>query len=227
MNIEKQNYKIKVANEAESREVQGLFFDLGYKWSNCGKSLSHLDANFLFAEEDGRIEYETSNEVVFNEEEHQKITLLQLRDLVILHRNDVSDATHKHKNIEGEKYYKTCDGNFFHFGKLGKWHYVGSSATNHVVSKHVVPIDQEQPQMTWQDALKKWIDGEEIEYFEDEDDEWKTLGWALLCSLKNGDITQFRVGKQIEINGKKLNWEEADSELKAFFRGSRSSGEMV
>lgn len=50
-----QNYKIKVANEAESKEAQELLFALGYKWASCGKSLNRLDATFLFAEEDGSI----------------------------------------------------------------------------------------------------------------------------------------------------------------------------
>ena len=35
--------KIRVANEAESKEVQELFFELGYGWHGKGKLVSYLD----------------------------------------------------------------------------------------------------------------------------------------------------------------------------------------
>ena len=37
------NLKIRVANEAESKEAQELFFELGYGWHGKGKLVSHLD----------------------------------------------------------------------------------------------------------------------------------------------------------------------------------------
>ena len=42
------NYKIRVKNEAESKEAQELFFELGYGWrgvkhSHYKKDISHLD----------------------------------------------------------------------------------------------------------------------------------------------------------------------------------------
>ena len=41
-----EKYKIKVNNEAESKEVQELFFELGYYWST-GLDVKNLDARFF------------------------------------------------------------------------------------------------------------------------------------------------------------------------------------
>lgn len=38
------NFKVRVNNEAESREAQELFFELGYGWHSHGKKVSYLDA---------------------------------------------------------------------------------------------------------------------------------------------------------------------------------------
>lgn len=75
-------YKIKVANEAESKEAQELFFALGYEWSTCGKKLKSLESAFLFAQDYGRIEYSEYSDAMFYGNENQEITLPQLRDLV-------------------------------------------------------------------------------------------------------------------------------------------------
>lgn len=94
-----ENLKIFVANEAENKEAQELFFDLGYYWAykNLGKKLllSKKDV-YLFAESNGILGTgNKENESFFNDWRGKEITLQELRDMVVLKRNDVADATHE------------------------------------------------------------------------------------------------------------------------------------
>ena len=78
--------KIRVADEAESKEAQELFFELGYYWAyeNLGKKLllSKKDV-YLFAESDGTLGTGThQDEVFFNNWRGEEITLQELRDMV-------------------------------------------------------------------------------------------------------------------------------------------------
>lgn len=80
------NLKIRVANEAESKEAQELFFELGYYWAykNLGKKLllSKKDI-YLFAESDGTLGTSThQDEVFFKNWRGKEITLQELRDMV-------------------------------------------------------------------------------------------------------------------------------------------------
>ena len=80
------NLKIRVANEAESKEAQELFFELGYYWAykNLGKKLllSKKDI-YLFAESDGTLGTGThQDEVFFKNWRGKEITLQELRDMV-------------------------------------------------------------------------------------------------------------------------------------------------
>ena len=110
-----ENYKVHVSNEAESKEVQNLFFA-----GDCGwDSTRHKE--FIPRARDKYPVWIQSNEfgrLYFCEEHHsgEIITIPQLRDLVVLHRNDVSDATHTY---HGAKYYLTSN-EFFEYIN-GKW----------------------------------------------------------------------------------------------------------
>lgn len=78
--------KIRVANEAESKEAQELFFELGYYWAykNLGKKLllSKKDV-YLFAESDGTLGTGThQDKVFFNNWRGKEITIQELRDMV-------------------------------------------------------------------------------------------------------------------------------------------------
>lgn len=89
-----QNLKIKVNTVEESKEAQELLEFLGI---NTGiKILSdYIYADFL--------EMEAYNHVL-NPDEYRKITLAELRDMVILRRNDVADATHEYVDDAEFKY---------------------------------------------------------------------------------------------------------------------------
>lgn len=93
------NYKIKLNNEAESKEAQDLFEQLGFTWAGDypenGDWYSHL-----YAEKSTCCHLPI---YVWNGlgDKFQELTLPQLRDLVVLHRNDVKDATHSCDDLNG------------------------------------------------------------------------------------------------------------------------------
>lgn len=74
------NYKIRVANEAESREAQELFFELGYEWRTYGKQTNpwFKAHGYDLCTENGFV---CATEF-FNENAGKEITLPQLRALV-------------------------------------------------------------------------------------------------------------------------------------------------
>lgn len=75
------DYKIKVANEAESKEAQELFFALGYKWlGEKHNTPLYTYSQYLYGFANADLGY-GSDDMVFKDEECQEITLPQLRDL--------------------------------------------------------------------------------------------------------------------------------------------------
>lgn len=141
-----QNHKIKVTPET-SEEVQRLFFELGYEWNSCGKKIKQYDNNFsnLFII-DGYIYKYTTTDILL-----EGITLPQLRDLVVLKRNDVSDATHEHIR-SGNKYYRGFKDYVF---DGVEW-----ILTDITFPNSLKPINRG---MTWQDALCAVADGKDID----------------------------------------------------------------
>ena len=131
------NYKIRVNNEDESKEVQELFKELGYLVVN------HIDREkgFIVVSKEAtsplNFDYYCSVE--------NELTLPQLKDLVVLHRNDVKDATHKY--IVGGAAYKTVDDIVYLWTRMG-WEYKG-------VANDLVPLHKEDEQglITGADAL--------------------------------------------------------------------------
>ncbi|QXR27003.1 hypothetical protein [Acinetobacter junii] len=152
------NYKIKVNNEAESKEAQELFFELGYKFEfcadiqSCRQSEAFRFPYFVQATEFGQILF-----AIGNLDKAQELTLPQLRDLVVLHRNDMKDATHVTE--DNEVYYlKTSVWNVWKSG----WHH--SENDESWFEDNVIPIKKsEQGLISGADALRALADGKEVE----------------------------------------------------------------
>lgn len=88
------NYKIKVKDEAESKEAQELFFELGYKLYEPGRARLHK-VNWISSFDDGEICLD-ANDVT----DHKELTLPQLRDLVAqskLNLREYLDPNDKYK----------------------------------------------------------------------------------------------------------------------------------
>ncbi|HAV5486649.1 TPA: hypothetical protein JI063_17875 [Acinetobacter baumannii] len=120
------NYKIKVKDEAESKEAQELFFELGYIVVN------HVD------NEKGFIVVSKEADSPFNFgywcSVDKELTIPQLRDLVVLKRNDVKDANHTY--IGGGMVYKTCEDICYLWSRTG-WEYKGIAHNLVPIQKHL------------------------------------------------------------------------------------------
>lgn len=96
-----ENLKIKVNSEAESKEAQELFFELGYSWFKKGY-VEVKTPETIMSFENGALSTGIRGSI-----NHKEITLPELRDLVVLKRNDPKDATHYRS--DGKEYFQTSD----------------------------------------------------------------------------------------------------------------------
>lgn len=84
-----ENLKIRVNSEAESKEAQELFFELNYNWFKKGY-MEVKTPETIMSFENGALSTGIRGSI-----NHKEITLPDLRDMVVLNRNDVGDATHE------------------------------------------------------------------------------------------------------------------------------------
>lgn len=85
-----ENYKIKVNNEDESKEAQDLFFELGGDFYFGGKFHCNTHLNLVTINKDGLMA-----NLELDGFDYVEITIHQLRDLVVLKRNSIDDASFK------------------------------------------------------------------------------------------------------------------------------------
>ena len=114
--------KIKVSNEAESKEVQELFFELGCYWAgekNKDNVIKVTDGWYIFSR-CGEMTYCDSSEVELNGAGFnlKEITLQELRDMVVLKRNDPDDANFENE-VTGIKYFVSSAGDIYFW--CGDW----------------------------------------------------------------------------------------------------------
>ena len=77
-----ENYKVRVSNESESKEVQELFFELGYHWSDNVKSPKYLEYPVITSyEKNHELGYGISLDE-FHYHQNKELTIQQLRNLV-------------------------------------------------------------------------------------------------------------------------------------------------
>ncbi|MFP0526842.1 hypothetical protein ACLDWI_18600 [Acinetobacter baumannii] len=176
------NYKIKVKNEAESKEAQELFEQLGY--SN-GQSKRF---GFVYTQ-NGEIGCDSIEHWDYYNDLCQELTLPQLRDLVVLKRNDVSDANYRSKSVLDGFYFKSCDG-VFYFMFEGKW--VQSEVNT---DEGLEPITQAPDLISGAEALRALADGKEVEGFSEENEEWIPIVYFSVQEVVNG-LYKFRLKPQ-------------------------------
>ncbi|WP_426690741.1 hypothetical protein ACP6EU_06040 [Acinetobacter baumannii] len=149
------NYKIKVKDEAESKEAQELFVQLGFE--KTGFSCDEFPC-YLATWEGGFSDYVLDSLNISRE--RKELTLPQLRDLVVLKRNDKADGNYKHR--DGSIYYITSDNEFYLFD--------GRAWLKSLIetSEHLIEIEKPQPQdpalISGAEALRALADGKEVEY---------------------------------------------------------------
>ncbi|MDV5702093.1 hypothetical protein [Acinetobacter baumannii] len=154
------NYKIKVNDEAESKEAQELFFELGYSWLGCGKYYNRIgNYTFITAYPD-----EMLLRMGWGGDTDKELTLPQLRDLVVLKRNDVKDATHRDKR--DESIYLTSDKVIYYW--YGEWCESAINKSNDYedyIANSLTPITQAQDPalISGAEAKLAWAKGVDIQ----------------------------------------------------------------
>lgn len=183
-----ENYKIKVNNEAESKEAQELFFELGYSWLLGKVEIKYIDEPSLIATLNG-ISF-CGDMDHFHKFDAKELTLHQLRDLVVLHRNDVKDATHidkygtSHVDINGQWFFwsNNNDDEIIDYG----WNESASSRESDNRALEPIKPIQEPGLISGADALRALADGKEVE-------QWNGNIWWDVEG--NYQIDVFRCGK--------------------------------
>ncbi|WP_249136293.1 hypothetical protein [Acinetobacter nosocomialis] len=135
------NYKI---INTHTNEIIKALNDLGYVWTpkKFDEQDCLLKAHWILAKEKGGIAYSSGTHIdsplVFTE-----LTLPQLRDLVVLKRNDVKDATHRDKR--DESIYLTSDKVIYYW--QGEWCKSAINKSNdyeNYIANSLTPITQPQ-----------------------------------------------------------------------------------
>lgn len=103
-----ENLKIRVNNEAESKEVQQLFFELGYNWFKKGY-VEVKTPETIMSFENGALSTGIRGSI-----NHKEITIPHLRDMVVLKRNDRNDRTHTDQ--DGWSWFISSNGTGYVFG---------------------------------------------------------------------------------------------------------------
>lgn len=156
------NYKIKVNDEAESKEAQDLFFELGCEWRGSKKDISNLYAVYIYA--DDEILTFGFNEFIFRGSANTELTLPQLRDLVVLHRNDVKDATHSCDGMNGAAI--NINGSWYGYNYFkNEWQLWDEYEDDEYKISDLKPI-QKSPEhglISGADALRALADGKEVQ----------------------------------------------------------------
>lgn len=128
------NYKIKVKDEAESKEAQELFVQLGFE--KTGFSCDEFPC-YLATWGGGFSDYVLDSLSISRE--RKELTLPQLRDLVVLKRNDVKDATHEDQY--GDKWLYLDERHYVYLN------YQWSLPTGEFLERYELkPIEKSQPQ---------------------------------------------------------------------------------
>ncbi|MDH2644727.1 hypothetical protein [Acinetobacter baumannii] len=154
------NYKIKVKDEAESKEAQELFVKLGFE--KTGFSCDEFPC-YLATWEGGFSDY-VLDSLSFSRE-RKELTIPQLRDLVVLRRGDVKDATHRDK--QQNSIYLTSDKVIYYW--QGEWCKSAINKSNdyeNYIANSLTPIAQPQDPtlISGAEALRALADGKEVEY---------------------------------------------------------------
>lgn len=149
------NYKIKVTDEVSNTEIQEALFELGCEWFGSTNEVKPLANCWIDVGSNGRLTWS------FHGSDEKELTLPQLRDLVVLKRNDVKDANCIDKKREA--WYLASDGTYY------AWQYrklCWDTESDACVEAHdIKPINQPQDPslISGAEALRALADGKEVE----------------------------------------------------------------
>ena len=205
-----ENLKIRVDNDAESREVQELFFELDYKWFSGGNQVQHLKQScsssfgYLVAWSSGC--FTDVIQCGCGNEDAKEITLPELRDLVVLKRNDVGDANYIRPR-DGKEYFKSSQNNFYHMLD-SEW--IMSTWENGQLEPQLKPIEKKE--MKAKKYLMPSDDYKLIEAYRKEGNDWIEIPeGAIKATFCNGFLIFWKDNSSWNIDGfNSKKWREND-----------------
>ena len=189
------NYKIKVNSEAESKEVQELFFELGGEWGFNSIQVKYKEYPYLFMT--GIIIKYGKDSGFFEKHQNKEITLPELRDIVVLKRNDACDATHE--DDSGCLYFfSSCDTRVYYMTK-GGW------VKTREADSSIKPIKKESGMLSNKEALMALANGEDVLYINTQlassHIDWADASELTIAQIKSGDWAFKLKPKTILLNG--------------------------
>lgn len=183
------NYKIKVTTEAESKEVCALLEQLGISEGD----FNGFHVPCIIATLGNKYSDYAAN-TLNSRKPRQELSIPQLRDLVVLHRNDVSDATHTDQ--DNWQWFISSSGIGYVFGcgnsqNLPRWDESSLDMVDLIPIEKQIIKAPEQGLISGADALRALADGKEVEYFNNDwigcDSRELVVAWYL------DDVYQFRL----------------------------------
>ncbi|WP_119690593.1 hypothetical protein [Acinetobacter soli] len=188
------NYKIRVNNEAERLKAQELFFELGYRSGIA--SNNHFPV--LVVAHDCGYGPESTTAISMDHEHHKyyaELTLPQLRDLVVLHRNDVNDATHSCDGMSGAAI--NLSGSWYGYNyNEKKWQAWDEIEDDEYKISDLKPIQKpqlEQGLISGADALRALADGKEVEYLYGKNNWLSVIEMQVMITAFTGSKFKFRL----------------------------------
>lgn len=188
------NYKINVKDEAESKEAQELFFELGGQWKDSGKVILEYDPSMPFFYLDGEILHKgSSSHNYYQVCDRKELTLPQLRDLVVLKRNDVKDANVEdgtgfplYLSSTNELYVNDCEW------ELSK----KNGDLDYICKLKLIHRPQDPALISIDDVWKAFWKKQKVQYSFDDDNNWQDDIESLkIEDIKSGHY-QFRLKPQ-------------------------------
>ncbi|WP_151746349.1 hypothetical protein [Acinetobacter soli] len=181
------NYKI---INTHTNEVIEALNELGYVWTpkKFDEQDCLLTAHWILATQSGAIAY-SSGTIINSSLDFQELTLPQLRDLVVLHRNDIGDANYK----QGIQYFFVSSKNevyWFNY-ECEEW----QDADDQIDSLTPIQPESKQGLISGEEAYKRIGERIEVEayvYQADGSYKWEDAKHLTACDILN-DGFDFRL----------------------------------
>lgn len=183
-----EKYRIRVNNEAGADEARDLFKKLGYHPDNSSYK-PYVEWIAVF--EDGSGSFYSHN---VNLNECVEITIAQLRDLVVLKRNDINDANWETEG--GDQIFKDSNDKSFIYRSDGWDELLRHEMRQAMWEKpKAIAKPQSTALISGADALRALADGKEVEGFSEENEEWIPIVYFSVQEVVNG-LYKFRLKPQ-------------------------------
>lgn len=204
------NYKIRVNNEAESKEIITLFIQLGYNDAKSDRfGFVYTSGGQIGCDQLMHWDY-YSDRIGF-----QEITLPQLHDLVVLYRNDVNDANYSLAVASDRPDYpvfKSSESIFYTYSDNNK-RWVECKSINDKTTG-LKPLSKPQPEPEFQTIKVKGLEG-------------LIEGKEALRAALDGEVIQFNYEPLEERLWVDLKPLKDDFSIKTIFTNHDSEGRKV